>query len=237
MKNMVIGGVAVVAVLSGLWMVSSASFMPWNKQPLEDGNGVRPIDTQSQQANIEQAGQVAASSAANATSTKTVSPNEKKITHAVLHTNQGNIEIEFANADAPNTVANFVKLAQSGFYDGVKFHRVIRGFMIQSGDPLSKDDSQQAMWGTGGPGYSFPDELRPNNKNDKGTVAMANTGPNTNGSQFFINVANNNFLDGKHVVFGKVVSGMDVVTKIENTPTGQNDCPVSPMIIKNVTVD
>ena len=152
-------------------------------------------------------------------------------------TNQGNIEIEFANADAPNTVANFVKLAQSGFYDGVKFHRVIRGFMIQSGDPLSKDDSQQVMWGTGGPGYSFPDELRPNNKNDKGTVAMANTGPNTNGSQFFINVANNNFLDGKHVVFGKVVSGMDVVTKIENTPTGQNDCPVSPMIIKNVTVD
>src|SRR3989344_4331201 len=129
--------------------------------------------------------------------------NMKEVTKATLHTSKGDIVIEFA-AGTPNTVANFIKLASAGFYDGTKFHRVIKGFMIQGGDPLSKDDTKQAYWGTGGPGYQFGDEIHAENRNDIGTIAMANSGPNTNGSQFFINVANNNFLDTKHTVFGKV---------------------------------
>src|SRR3989338_4344673 len=160
----------------------------------------------------------------------------KETTEATLNTNMGNITIEFFEAQAPNTVANFMKLAKAGFYDKVKFHRVIKGFMVQGGDPLSKDDSKMTLWGTGGPGYSFADELGPKNKNDVGTISMANSGPNTNGSQFFINVAANNFLDGKHTVFGKVVSGMEVVTKIENTPTGTGDKPVKPVIINSITL-
>jgi peptidylprolyl isomerase len=161
--------------------------------------------------------------------------NDNKIMHATLHTNKGDITIEFDAVNAPNTAANFVKLAKTGFYNGVKFHRVIKGFMIQGGDPISKDDSQMARWGTGGPGYTFEDEITPDNHNDKGTISMANSGPDTNGSQFFINVANNNFLDPKHTVFGKVTSGMDVVTAIENTPTGQNDRPVEAVVIESVS--
>ena len=109
--------------------------------------------------------------------------------------------------------------------------------MIQGGDPLTKDDSKMAMWGTGGPGYSFADELGPNNKNDIGTIAMANSGPNTNGSQFFINVANNNFLDAKHTVFGRVTKGMDVVKMIENTPTNSQDRPIEAVEIKSITLE
>lgn len=134
-------------------------------------------------------------------------------TIAVMQTNKGVIEIELFSSDAPKTVENFVKLAKEGFYDGVKFHRVIKGFMLQGGDPLSKDDSRQAEWGTGGPGYAFEDEIHANNRNVVGTIAMANAGPNTNGSQFFINTVDNNFLDIKHTVFGKVVSGMEVVSQ------------------------
>jgi cyclophilin family peptidyl-prolyl cis-trans isomerase len=160
----------------------------------------------------------------------------KKIMQAILHTNKGDITIEFFDAQAPKTVANFVKLAQEGFYDGIKFHRVIAGFMIQGGDPLTKDDSKMAMWGTGGPGYQFADELGLTNKNDVGTISMANAGPNTNGSQFFINVAANNFLDGKHTVFGKVTVGMDVVTAIENVKVGASDRPIEAVVINSITL-
>ena len=159
----------------------------------------------------------------------------KNMTIATLHTSMGDIEIEFFDTLTPNTVANFTKLAKAGFYDGVKFHRVIKGFMIQSGDPLTKDDSKMAMWGTGGPGYQFADEVGPNNRNDVGTISMANAGPNTNGSQFFINVAANNFLDSKHTVFGRVTSGMEVVKKIENVKTGEGDRPVEAVIINSIT--
>src|SRR3989344_3025355 len=127
--------------------------------------------------------------------------------NAVLHTTHGDITIEFCGTDAQNTVANFVKLAKQGFYDGTKFHRVIHGFMIQGGDPLTKDDAQMARWGTGDPGYKFDDELYESNHNVVGTIAMANSGPNTNGSQFFINTADNIFLDSKHTVFGHVSAG------------------------------
>ena len=169
------------------------------------------------------------------------SNNQDKTMNATLHTNKGDITIEFFEKQTPNTVANFVKLAKEGFYDGVKFHRVIKGFMIQGGDPLSKDDSKINLWGTGGPGYSFADELgrgNENNRNDVGTISMANSGPNTNGSQFFINVVSNNFLDTKHVVFGKVMSGMDIVKEIENMPTllpGIADRPASAVVIENIS--
>lgn len=160
--------------------------------------------------------------------------NQNKMT-ATIHTNKGDIIIELNN-ETPKTVENFVKLAKEGFYDGTKFHRVIKGFMNQGGDPLSKDDSQKQFWGTGGPGYKFDDELVPTNRNDVGTIAMANSGPNTNGSQFFINVAPNNFLDPKHVVFGKVIDGMDVVTEINNVQTDSSDKPLSSVIISNITI-
>lgn len=161
----------------------------------------------------------------------------QKAMKATLHTNKGDVVIEFMGSDAPNTVANFAKLAQEGFYNGTKFHRVIAGFMIQGGDPLSKDDTMAARWGTGGPGYQFADEIHANNKNDIGTISMANAGPNTNGSQFFINTASNNFLDGKHTVFGKVTAGMDVVKAIEGTATGQNDRPLQAMVINSITIE
>ncbi len=163
---------------------------------------------------------------------------EKKVMNATLKTNMGSITIEFFEKQAPNTVANFIKLAQEGFYDGVKFHRVIKDFMIQAGDPLTKDDSKMALWGTGGPGYSFADEINAGNKNDKGTIAMANSGSDTNGSQFFINAAANNFLDAKHTVFGKVVSGMDIVAKIENTPTtgAPSDRPITAVVLESITL-
>ena len=159
----------------------------------------------------------------------------KHTMNITLHTNKGDITIELFTDRVPNTTANFKKLAEAGFYNGVKFHRVIKGFMIQGGDPLTKDDTLVDRWGTGGPGYTFNDEITPDNKNNAGTISMANAGPNTNGSQFFINVKDNNFLDTKHTVFGKVVAGMDVVTEIDNTPTGIQDRPVSPVIIEKIS--
>lgn len=159
----------------------------------------------------------------------------KKIMYAVLNTNMGDITIKLNDA-TPKTVASFTKLAGEGFYNGTKFHRVIKGFMNQGGDPLSADDTKKAMWGTGGPGYKFDDEITATNKNDVGTISMANAGPNTNGSQFFINVAPNNFLDTKHTVFGQVTAGMDVVTAINNTKTDATDKPLTPVVIKSITL-
>lgn len=171
-------------------------------------------------------------------SNASTSNNKKEnIMYATLHTNMGDIKIEFLEEYAPNTVANFKTLAGENFYNGVKFHRVIKGFMIQGGDPLTKDDTKASMWGTGGPGYKFDDEITGMNSNAIGTISMANAGPNTNGSQFFINVANNSFLNDKHTVFGKVVAGMDVVNKIENTPTMPGDRPITPVVIESITLE
>ncbi len=158
------------------------------------------------------------------------------MTTATITTNKGIVTLELFDAQTPNTVENFKKLAGEGFYDGTRFHRVIKGFMIQGGDPLSKDLAQEAYWGTGGPGYKFDDEITPTNKNDIGTISMANAGPNTNGSQFFINTAPNNFLDTKHTVFGRVVSGMEVVTAIEDVPTNQMDRPLEEVVIQSIEI-
>ena len=155
---------------------------------------------------------------------------------AISKKKKGDITLELLPEKAPKTVKNFVDLAEKGFYDGTKFHRVIKDFMIQGGDPLSKDDDKMELWGTGGPGYTFEDEIGPDNHNEKGTISMANAGPNTNGSQFFINTADNLYLDSKHTVFGKVVDGMNVVEEIQNSQTFPDDKPVEPIIIENVEI-
>src|SRR3989344_921661 len=141
---------------------------------------------------------------------------------AVMKTNMGEIKLELFVKDAPETVGNFIKLSNEKFYDGTRFHRVIKGFMIQGGDPNSKDDDWSND-GFGGPGYAFKDEIN-RNKLVRGVLALANSGSNTNGSQFFIvTAAATPWLDGKHTAFCRVTVGMDVVAKIENLPKNQND--------------
>ena len=135
-----------------------------------------------------------------------------------LMTSMGDITLQLYE-DTPITSGNFQKLVEKGFYDGVIFHRIIDGFMIQGGDPTGT--------GCGGPGYAIKDELNRKNKNDRGTISMANAGPNTGGSQFFINLVNNNFLDSKHPVFGKVIEGMDVVDAIAKVQKDANDRPLT----------
>lgn len=155
-----------------------------------------------------------------------------------MNTSKGVIKLELFKDLAPKTVENFITLSQNGFYDGTRFHRVIEGFMIQGGDPLSKDTAQIARWGTGGPGYQFQDEIHGENHNLPGTIAMANAGPNTNGSQFFINVADNSYLDTRHTVFGKVVEGYDIVETISLVDTVPGaDRPVEDVVIQNIQIE
>ena len=143
-----------------------------------------------------------------------------------MHTNHGAIELELFDDDAPKTVENFRKLAADGFYDGVSFHRVIRDFMIQGGDPTGT--------GSGGPGYTFEDEFN-EHKIERGALAMANAGPNTNGSQFFIVTTDAApWLDGKHTVFGRVTAGMEAVDSIEGTDTNAADKPVADAVIQRI---
>ena len=148
------------------------------------------------------------------------------MTNATLHTNHGAIEVELFDDDAPKTVANFTKLAGDGFYDGITFHRVIPDFMIQGGDPTGT--------GSGGPGYQFEDEFN-DHKVERGALAMANAGPNTNGSQFFIVTTEAaSWLNGKHTVFGRVTSGMEVADKISELPRDSRDKPNEDATIERV---
>jgi len=166
--------------------------------------------------------------------------------HAHFTTSEGNFTVRLFDAETPNTVANFTGLADGSrewtdprtnkkvkqpYYNGTIFHRVIAGFMIQGGDPLGQ--------GIGGPGYKFADEFHPSLRHTKaGILSMANSGPNTNGGQFFITLAATPWLDNKHSVFGEVVEGMDVVTKIGGTPTGKpGDRPLKPITIQSVTLE
>ncbi len=152
---------------------------------------------------------------------------------AKIKTNLGTIEVKFYNSESPRTVNNFMNLAQAGFYNGVKFHRIIKDFMIQAGDPLTKE-SNTMLYGTGGPGYTFEDEIN-NHKLVAGSFAMANAGKNTNGSQFFIVTAEATpWLDGNHTNFGQVVSGMDVVKKMDAADTNARDLPLSDIVILEV---
>ena len=167
-------------------------------------------------------------------------------TYAVLNTSEGQIVCRLLEQDAPKTVANFIDLAQGNrewthpvnheksknkLYDGTVFHRVIPDFMIQGGDPAGN--------GMGGPGYRFEDETRnsPHRFDQKGKLAMANAGPNTNGSQFFITVGATEWLTGKHTIFGDVVEGMDVVEKISRVPRDRQDKPNKPVVLESVTIE
>jgi len=145
-----------------------------------------------------------------------------KPTTVVLETNQGNIELTLYPDKAPKTVENFVGLVKKGYYNGLIFHRVIKGFMIQGGDPTGTGSGGTSLWGG-----TFADEFSPDLVFDKpGVLAMANSGPNTNGSQFFITTVPTTWLNGHHTIFGRVSQGVDVLSKIEGTPTGQGDRPV-----------
>lgn len=221
-KKLLIVCIVILAIVLGFWAFSAKNV----KAPeLGSSDTSLPVTTNSEEV-------VSKEDSTSITKTNV----EKKSMNATIHTSMGDITVEFFPEIAPNAVANFTKLAKSGFYDGIKFHRVIKDFMIQAGDPLSKDDSKMMEWGTGGPGYKFADEITPESKNDLGTLAMANSGPNTNGSQFYINAKANNFLDGKYVVFGKVTKGLDVVLAIDNVKTGQADRPVTPVLIKSISL-
>ena len=145
-----------------------------------------------------------------------------------LETSKGNVSIELFEKEMPVTAGNFRKLVESGFYDGVIFHRIIPNFMIQGGDPTGT--------GMGGPGYTIKDEFTKSNRNDRGTISMANAGPNTGGSQFFINVVDNNYLDSKHPVFGKVVAGMEVVDAISKVQRNRSDKPLQDVVIRKASI-
>jgi cyclophilin family peptidyl-prolyl cis-trans isomerase len=148
---------------------------------------------------------------------------------ATIETSMGTIVIELYKDEAPKTVENFVKLATQGFYDGIIFHRVIPNFMVQTGDPTGT--------GMGGPGYTFEDELSPNLHHDSpGVVSMANSGPDTNGSQFFITAVPTPWLDGKHAIFGRVAEGQSVVEQIVAVPRDGNDKPLQPITMTKVTI-
>ena len=154
-------------------------------------------------------------------------------TGAIIKTNFGDIKVVFYGQESPKTVNNFLNLAKINFYNQTKFHRVIKDFMIQGGDPNSRDDDWSND-GTGGPGYKFEDEMN-THKLVKGSLAMANSGPNTNGSQFFIVTAGNTpWLDGKHTNFGEVTAGMDIVEKIENVDINNNNHPIKDVTIESI---
>ena len=149
--------------------------------------------------------------------------------HATIKTNHGEIEVELFEDSAPRTAGNFIALIEKGYFDGVIFHRVIDGFMIQGGDPTGT--------GRGGPGYTIDDEFGPGLKHaDEGYLSMANSGANSGGSQFFITLAATPWLDGKHAIFGKVVGGMDVVRTIGKLPTGMGDRPKDDVTMEKVTL-
>ena len=169
------------------------------------------------------------SSCTNSSNAITGEGKNMKNRHAIIETNMGTIDAELYEDKAPVTTGNFIKLAQSGFYDGLVFHRVIPDFMIQGGDPRGD--------GTGGPGYNIKDEFGPGLKHDlPGMLSMANAGPNTGGSQFFITTIPTPWLDGHHAIFGKVVKGQDVVDKISMVKRDAGDKPLSEVVMKKVTI-
>ncbi|MBN2884916.1 peptidylprolyl isomerase [Patescibacteria group bacterium] len=175
-----------------------------------------------------------------ATLAKVVAPDQQislisEYSGAIIKTNMGDIQVKFYNEESPVTVNNFMNLAQAGFYNGTAFHRVIKDFMIQGGDPNSKDDDWSND-GIGGPGYYFADEIN-DHKLVAGSLAMANRGAGTssNGSQFFIvTAASTPWLDGSHTNFGQVISGMDVVNKISVVAVNANDHPLEDVVVQNI---
>lgn len=155
---------------------------------------------------------------------------------AIIFTDRGNIEIYF-NKNSPVAVSNFIKLVESGFYNGLRVHRIVPGVMFELGDPLTRSDELKPKWGNGGPGYTFADEINPQDKMQAGIVAMVNNGPNTNGSQIFILNQDSEWLDGQHTILGYVDKGMNVVNKISKEPVSiigipQNDIYITQIVLK-----
>ena len=203
-KAIVIGGSAILAAIAVIWILVNsgqpqASMSSSLYQGQEDAK-----QKSADSGKVEPQGVAAVSSAL-----PVIDNSYKKIMNATIKTSLGEIKVELAGDKVPQTAGNFAKLAESGFYNGTKFHRVIKGFMVQGGDPLTKDDSMKARWGTGGPGYQFADEPF-TGKYTRGTLAMANSGPNTNGSQFFI-MHQDYPLPPSYVIFGKVTDRKSVV--------------------------
>lgn len=201
-----------------------------NQVPVEQGGNDLQANTNGSELNVEKE------------PVKQESTNEQtNMSNLVtIKTNLGEIEIETYDSDAPKAAKNFKDLAQKGYYDGLIFHRVIKGFMIQGGDPLCGATQDKGMCGTGGPGYQFEDELNPATESYKtgykrGVVAMANSGSNTNGSQFFIMHADY-ALPNNYTIFGKVVKGLDVVDKIANSKTDSGDRPITAVVMEKVAV-
>ena len=230
----IIGGGVVIVAIAALLYLSSGSGTP-KTEPTTIPAAEITVDDKP----IATSTSVEAPTDITRTSQGNMEQKTNESSSATLHTSMGDITLKFYASDAPKTVENFLKLAQSGFYDGVKFHRVIKGFMIQTGDPLSKDDTMMSRWGTGGPGYQFADEIVPGSalyqKGYKhGVLAMANSGANTNGSQFFIMAADYP-LPPLYTIFGEVTSGLPVVDAIDAVPTSQ-DRPLTSVVIKSVEV-
>jgi peptidyl-prolyl cis-trans isomerase B (cyclophilin B) len=168
-------------------------------------------------------------------SNKTVSNNNDEV--AVVKTSEGTMVLEFWPDVAPGHVENFKKLAKKGFYDGTAFHRVIKGFMIQGGDPLTKDESAQSRWGTGDPGYKIKAEFN-DRSHTRGVLSMARSNdPDSAGSQFFICDGEPKFLDHQYTAFGKLIKGDDVLTKIATTPVGANDRPVKRINVESIKIE
>lgn len=230
-------GIAVAIVLIILVTVSKKPLAP---ESLIDDTNTSLETSETDTVPTDEPNQTPSSSMQTNTPSQTPTSNTSaptpETTKIIMNTNLGEISLELFDTLAPKTVENFTKLAQDGFYNGTRFHRVIPDFMIQGGDPLSTSLANKDRWGTGGPGYQFADEIHAENRNEVGTISMANAGPNTNGSQFFINTANNSFLDTKHTVFGRVTSGMDVVASIEGQETDQTDKPLKDVIINSIQI-
>lgn len=229
MKNLLLG-----FIVTGLVIIGGYYLFREDPKPADTDTGINNINLYGTSTPVFEDGTLPPQGTSTTTTTNTSNTNNTtKKTHMItLDTNYGTIVFETYDSDAPNTVKNFVTLAEKGFYNGLTFHRVIKNFMIQGGDPNGN--------GTGGPGYKFDDELNPNTASykagyKKGVVAMANAGPNTNGSQFFIMHADYP-LPNLYTIFGKVVSGQEVVDKIANVQTGAGDKPVTPVVMKTVTV-
>ena len=166
---------------------------------------------------------------AESTPKTTTDVTAKKNSVALFETSMGNFRVELAEDKAPQTSKNFITLVNKGFYNGLIFHRVIDDFLIQGGDPKGN--------GTGGPGYTIPDEFNSDLRHTEGVISMANAGPNTGGSQFFITLKATPWLDNKHAVFGKVIEGMDVVKAIGKVKTSAQDKPVQDVVIKKITIE
>lgn len=221
MKSLFLLWFCVVAVMSGC-----AS----NKQANPSSSGcVSCRSSMVSQAQTEASSVSVQEKSVNAISSTAIIQKDEGFVKIKIETNKGIIEAKLFSEEAPKTVANFVKLAEKGFYDGIIFHRVIPDFMVQTGDPTGT--------GMGGPGYQFDDEFSPKLKHNKaGIFSMANSGPGTNGSQFFITVAPTPWLDNKHSVFGEVTAGMDVVKQISLADRDRRDKPLQEIKMLKVTV-